>query len=196
MAPFPGDRVRPRQDGAVDDQAGTGSGADDGGEHDTGAGGGAIDGLGQCEAVGVIGDANGAVERGGQVEVQRLADQERGICVFDDPCGGRDGAGYGNPDRTPCSDRRLHGRHQPSDRIDGRGIVARRCGNAAACPDATVVADGNGLDFGAAEIDADPHGGKAESDFGLRPRLFDRMRSGPCPPGRLMPSRSAVPPEV
>ena len=64
MAPFAGDAVAATHHLAIDHDAAAAAGAEDDAEHHAVAGAGAIDGLGQREAVGVVLDAHLASRAG------------------------------------------------------------------------------------------------------------------------------------
>ncbi len=76
----------------------TAAGAEDDAEDDIAPGGGAIGGLGQGEAIGVVGDADFAAEQSLQVLVEGMAVQGDGIGVFHQAGGGADAAGDADAD--------------------------------------------------------------------------------------------------
>ena len=70
MPPLAGDALAAVQDPAVDDDASADPGAEDDAEEDAGPASGAKAGLGEGEAVGVVGHLHPAAEIGGQVVEQ------------------------------------------------------------------------------------------------------------------------------
>src|SRR5206468_306063 len=75
MSPLSGDEVRALDAAAIHDDSSTHSSAKDDAEHDAGARGRAIAGLGEREAVGVIGKPHRPAEPHLEVRLQRLSDE-------------------------------------------------------------------------------------------------------------------------
>ena len=93
MAPLAGDALAAVQDPAVDDDAPADPGAEDDAEEDAGPAAGAEAGLGEGEAVGVVGHLHPAAEIGGQVVEQGAAVEAGGVGVLQGPGAGVQHAG-------------------------------------------------------------------------------------------------------
>ena len=83
VAPFAGNRVRANEDAAVDDDAAADPGSDDDPEDDVAARARAVGGLGQGEAVGVVGHPDLAAERLAEILVERVPDELDRVGVLD-----------------------------------------------------------------------------------------------------------------
>ncbi len=105
VAPLAGYPTPAVQQLAVDDDAAAGAGADDHAEYATPAGAGAVHGLAERKAVGVVRRAHLAFEQRGQVALQRVAVEHRRIRVAHL-------AGH-RTDRARNADADAHGRGQP-----------------------------------------------------------------------------------
>src|SRR5262249_40071137 len=88
VAPLAGDRVRPGEDPAVDDDAAAGPGTQDHAEDDAGSRARAIARLGEGEAVRVVREPQGTMEQALQILAQRAAVQPDAVGVLDH-AGGR-----------------------------------------------------------------------------------------------------------
>jgi hypothetical protein len=154
VAPLAGDAVGAVDQAAVDHEAAAATGAQNDREGDLGARRGAVDGFGQGQAVGVVGQANVAPQRGGQVLAEGAAVQVDGVGIAHDPGGGRDRAGQADAHRADAAGLLFDPGDQITDRLD-RGVVGSRIGR----PDAGQIGargiQGGGLDLGAAKINAD-----------------------------------------
>jgi len=93
MPPFAGNGVGPGQQAAVNDYAAAHAGAENHPEYTGGPRACAIAGLGQGKTVGVIGQANGALQTLLKVAGKVLADQAGGVGVLNASVIGRARAG-------------------------------------------------------------------------------------------------------
>ena len=75
MAPFAGDRIGAAKDPSAYGDAAADAGAENDAEHALKACRGAVDGLRQREAIGVIGEADRSTKRRFEIALQRAADQ-------------------------------------------------------------------------------------------------------------------------
>jgi hypothetical protein len=75
VSPLARDRVRAFENPAIHHDAAARAGAEDDAKHDLRSGGRAIDRFGQCETVGIIGEADGPIEQLREVVRQRLTDE-------------------------------------------------------------------------------------------------------------------------
>jgi len=87
VSPFACDGVGAVQHAAMRHNAAAHASAEDHAEHDIRAGRGAIGGLGQGKAVGVVGKANFPAQSGLHVLLERPADEAGGIAVFHQAAG-------------------------------------------------------------------------------------------------------------
>src|SRR5689334_8039757 len=72
VTPFTGDAVRPVEQRTTHHDAGTNTGAEDRAEDDLGALAGAVARLREREAVGIVGDADLALQHGFEIALERL----------------------------------------------------------------------------------------------------------------------------
>ena len=154
VAPFAGDRRRAMEQAPMHDDAAADAGTEDGAEHDVGAACRAVGRLGQGEAVGVVGQAYLAAERGLEVTAQRAADQAGRIGVLD-RAGIRLGPRDADTDAAACAELAFRCGDQSGHGGDGGRVIAGRGGNAAAQQLAAVIGQRDDLDLGAAEVDAE-----------------------------------------
>ncbi len=117
VAPFAGDGVAAGEYPPADDQAAADAGAEDDPEYNVMAGPGPVGGLGDGEAVGVVGETHGAAEGGFEVLVQGPADERGRVGVLDHARGRRKGAGDADADAADLSDTLLHGSDQVGDDV-------------------------------------------------------------------------------
>ncbi len=158
MAPLAGDAVGTGQQLAVHHHAAAAAGAEDHAEHAARAGAGAVDRLGQREAVGVVVQAQLAAERALEVLLERLAVHPGRVAVAQLARGRRQRARMADADRQPRgAGRGLERLHQLRDRDERAGVVAARRGDALAVQDPRARAEQRGFDFGAADVNADAH---------------------------------------
>ena len=157
VAPLAADRVGADPDAAAMDDAAADAGAQDHAEDHRRAGAGAVARLGEREAVGVVLEPHLAAERIAEIAPERHADELRRVGVLDQAGGRRHRARHADAHRAAAADACLealdhltHGQHRGA-------VVARRRGDAQARQLAARGIDGDRLDLGAAEIDADAH---------------------------------------
>jgi hypothetical protein len=155
MSPFSRDRVGADEDLSLDGDAAPDTGAENDPEYGIDPGSRAIGGLRQGKAIRVVGQARRPPERGLDIALQGAPDQPGGIGVFDEAGFRGDSAGNTNPDRSRCANFLLDAADESNDRVDRCAIVLHRRRNSAADADQPQDVDGGGLDFGAAEVDAD-----------------------------------------
>ena len=117
----------------------------------------AVGGLRDGEAVGVVGDADGAVERGGKVVDQRMAVEPGGIGVLDQAIGGADAAGNSGPNGPAPAGLPLQLVDERGHGGDAGAVVAAGRIDAQAGELVAGVVEGERFDLGAAEVDADAH---------------------------------------
>ncbi len=158
VAPFAGDGVGSAHHLFVDHEAAAHAGAEDGAEHDFRIGARAVGGLRQRETVGVVGDAHRLPEGGGEIALQRMADEANRIGVL------HQSRHRGNSTRNADA----HGRHAGAlghglgrarelrHGADRAGVVAHGCRGTLAEQRPPVAGQRDRLDLGAAEVDADP----------------------------------------
>src|SRR5262249_35851410 len=144
---------------AADHDAAAHAGAEDHAEDDARAGRGAVGGLGEREAVGVVGDAHRAPEPRFEILPERPPVEPSGIAVADEPGRRRDRARSADADRAARAELGLGGGDEPADRLDGAGIIFARRRDAPAqqlaLAAALARAERHDLDLGPAEVDAE-----------------------------------------
>ena len=158
MAPLAADGVDPLDDAAVHDDAAADPRAEDHPEHHLGALAGAVDRLGEREAVGVVGDLHRPVERRGEVAAQVAAVQPGRVALGDDAGRAVDRARHADADALDRpAGRGLQALHQPADRPDAAVVVVARGRHPGAGALGAVGAEDDALDLGAAVVEAQPH---------------------------------------
>ena len=100
---------------AANDDAAADAGAEDDPENDLGAVPGAIDGFGKGKAVGIVGQADFALQQSFEVGAQRAADQAGRVGVLDPPVRQRFGAGNADADRAAPAQLGFRRRDQSTD---------------------------------------------------------------------------------
>ncbi len=156
MAPLPGDLVGSVVDVLPDDDAAANTSAEDDTEHHLEAAAGAIDRLGEGEAVSVVGDTDRASEAGLEVGLERAADEPDGVGVLDQAGGASDNSWDADADGALFAGFGFQLSDEAYDRVDGGGVVARGWDPAAGGDD-IIGGQGDGFDLGAAQINPDLH---------------------------------------
>jgi hypothetical protein len=157
VPPFAGDRVRPGEDPAVDDDAAADSGAEDDAEDHPCALRRAINRFAERKAICVIGQPHGPAERRGQVAVERPPDQARGIGVLHEAGGRRQHARYAQADAVSAPERRFGIFDQGFDGGDDADVVPRGRRQPTAAENRAVHAQRRRLDLGAPDINPKTH---------------------------------------
>ena len=158
VAPFAGEAVGPLQHPAVHRDAAAAAGAQDHAEHHRRARAGAVGRLGERQAVGVVGERDRLPEPRGEVGVQRLAVQAGGVGVLHAAVGPRR-AGRADAHAERPAGRVARSRDQPGDRVERGAVVVGGRRHARAPAFAAVRVEQQGLDLGAAEVDAERRAG-------------------------------------
>ena len=135
MSPFAGNRIDADEQPAADHDAAAHSGTEDDAEDGAAAGGRAVDRLGQRKAIGVVGEAHRAAERGLDIAAERPAVEPGRIGVLHQSGSGDDRAGNADADRSGRADLALQRGDQPGNRRDRAVIIADRRGDSTARPD-------------------------------------------------------------
>ena len=156
VAPFAGHAVGALDELAVDRQAAAATGADDHREDPGQACRRTVDGLGQGQAVGVVGQPHGTTQARLQVLAEPPAVQPSGIGVAHHARARRHRARRAHADRAAAAGLLLGLGDQVADRDDGR-VVGSRLGGPHASQEPAVRRQGGGLDLRAAKINADLH---------------------------------------
>lgn len=168
VAPFAADGLGAGPDVAVDDESAAAPGAHDDAEDHAVAAGGPVEGFGEGEAVGVVFDAEGALDEAFEVVMERVAVEAEGVGVFEEAGVGGEGAGGSDAEgvfggASFVEDVAVEG----GDAFeDGRISLFGQGGDAAADEDVAVGIEDCAFDLGAAEVDADAMG--HEVKFGPR----------------------------
>ncbi len=157
MAPFARNGMGAGEHATADTHAAAHAGARDNAEDDLGAYRSPIRRLGQCKTIRIVSHAHGLPDGLCQVFVERMVDQVGRVRVLHE-AGAR-------ADRSRDRDAHARVAGQPHPRrnneiahgADCVVITRLRRGRALAQDDCAVVAQRHDLDFGAAEVDADPH---------------------------------------
>jgi hypothetical protein len=158
MAPFAGNAVGPAQELAADDDAAPDAGPQDDPEDDGRAGARPIRRLGDGKAIGIIGQAQRPAEGARQILVEGAAVEPGGIGVLDQAGRGRDRSRHADSDEAGAAARlALRLRHHLGDGCQGCLVVLPRRGAPEAASGDALPVEGEGLDLGAAQIDADAH---------------------------------------
>ena len=150
--------VRPVVRPAADRDPRPGARAEDHREDDVVPGAGAVDRLGDREAVGVVLDPDLAAERRAQVGLDRLAQHPGRAAALAEPAHRLERARHADPDR--CRSAPVLGLElvdELADRRDAGGIVLARRVAAQAQQLAPVRLHRDALDLGAAPVDSDQH---------------------------------------
>ena len=158
VPPFAGDGIAPADQPAIDHQSAAHAGPEYDAEQAPGAGPGAIHGLRQGEAVGIVLQPDGAPESLLQIAVEGRADDPGGIGVLDPPGGGRQGAGNADADTAAAAGLPLQSQDEIGDGFQGRPVISLGAGQAAAGQSFARFVEDNAFDLGAAQINADSHG--------------------------------------
>ena len=124
VAPLPGDLVGAVVDPPADHDSAADTGAEDDAEDGVVPLARAVDGLGQGEAVGVVGDSDRAVEARLEVGLEGVAVEPSGVGVLDQAGGAGDDAGDADPDGTGAAGLRLELGDQAGDGVEA-GLVVR-----------------------------------------------------------------------
>ena len=141
------------------------------------AGGGPVGGFGQGEAVGVVFDSDDAVERVAKVAAEGAAVEPGGVGVLDEAGLGTDGAGDADADARLAVELVL-GRADELDESADRVVVDAGVWHAPAREHGTGGIERDDLEFGAAEIDADPETRHWSWSPGRFSVLLTRPRAG------------------
>jgi hypothetical protein len=112
----------------------------------------AIASFGKREAVGIVGQADLALQEGFEVGAKRLADQASRVGILDMPVGKRFRPRDANADSPASTDFLFSAADQPGHCPQCRGVVSLRCGNAAAPDLLTTGFESDDLDFCAAQV--------------------------------------------
>ncbi len=132
MPPFTGNGVGAAEHLAIDDDAAADAGSQNHAKDRCGAGGGAIGGFGQRQAVGIVGQPDRAIECAFEVLLQRLAVEAGGVGVLD-PAGGRGNrAGGADADGAAGAQLGFGLLNQRGDGRNGGGVILLRGGHTAA----------------------------------------------------------------
>ena len=142
---------------AVSRDASTATGAEDDREDHLRASGRTVGGLGDGEAVGVVGAADGTGQGSRKVMLQRLAVEPGGVCILHQTSGADNGAWNSDAHRggTAAADALLQLSHHVSDRLHRGGIVMLRGSNAQAGHLRAVRVQRESLNLCPAEVDSD-----------------------------------------
>ena len=125
-------------------------------EHQSGPGPCPILGLGQSEAIGVIGKPHRTPQRHCQIVIQGFADQPGGVGVLHQTGGGTDGSRHADPHLGRLTQLGLHPLNQIAD--GGNGRLVRSDGRHPPPHQfAPLIIQSDGFGLGAAQINADPH---------------------------------------
>ncbi len=139
----------------MDDDAGTHTRAENGGEDDLRAGSGTIGRLGHGKAVGVVLQPHLPPESAREITIQWTADEPGRVGVLDQASGRRDRAGNADADRAARAGGPLKLGDERGDGGDLAVIVAGRRGGPLAEELAPIGGERDDFELGAAEIDAD-----------------------------------------
>ena len=151
-------------DAAVHDDAAAAAGAEDDPEHDSIAGAGTVGGLAEGEAVGVVLDADLAVQAFADVVVEAVAVQGDGVGALDQAGGGADDARDADADCGGDAEAGFAVANQGGDGAERVGVAGGR-GDAVTEDLRAGRAEGDDFDLGAAEVDADSMGGHATAVY-------------------------------
>ena len=154
VAPFAGQAVGPAQHAAVHGDARTGAGAQDHRKHHGCVGTGAVGGLAQRQAVGVVGQPHGLADGGLHVTLQRHPVQAGGVAVLHDAfrrLAARRADTHGQ--RLPAG-RLTCLRHQIGQHLHRARVASHRRGHALAPQRLASGGEQHRLGLGAAQVDA------------------------------------------
>ena len=167
MPPLPRQCVRAREHALTHRDAAAAASAEDDAEHHIGAGRGAVGGLREREAVGVVGQSHRPRERDLEVFGERFAVQPRRVGVFHAPGCRRHRAWNADANRGPGRGAGFEVRHHRGNGVERLAVVVSRCRdpNAPHLPPGRVERDA--LDLRAADVDTNPkHGFHGYTDHG------------------------------
>ena len=160
MAPLTSDEVCAGERVSADDDSASDTRADDDAEHDVRACRRAIGRLGECEAIGVVHDANFTVQMFLEIARQRLSVEPHRIGILYESGVGNDDPRNPDTNGSHATDFLLDVGDERRDRHE-RFLIARRRRDALPNELFSVSVHRERFDLGAAEIDAD-----AEFGFG------------------------------
>lgn len=180
VPPFPGDRVRTEERSATHHHPPSDTGPEDDSEHDFRISGRPIDGLGEREAIGVIGEPNLAPEGAGEVFAQGLSVEPGGVAVLHPPGARGNGPGSAHSDRRCGIESRTETLDEVGKRCQGGRVVVTRGGDSVAPDHGAIRGEENALDLRAAEVDPDAHGRKHTVSSRMN-RVGDRIAVGLAP---------------
>ena len=155
VTPFAGNRIGPDEHPAVDHDATTDTGAENDAEHHAGIAAGTIDSFRQRKTVGVIGQANVALEQCLQVAAQGFADQAGRVRILDQSVAQRLGAWNADAHGAALVQFQLDGFDQSGNRHYRPEIISLWRGNASPEHYSAVICQRDDFDFGATQIDTD-----------------------------------------
>ncbi len=158
VPPFAGNRVGADQQPPADHDAAADPGAENDPEHGAAAGRRSVDRFRQGKAIGVVGKADRAAERGFEIAAERPAVEPGRIGVLHQPGLDDNGPRYAHPDRSARADLALDRRDEADKCGNATVVIADRRGDSPSRPDPALRVDGCRLDLGAAEIDSDAQG--------------------------------------
>jgi hypothetical protein len=157
VAELPGHAVLAFQQLAIHHNAAAAPRADDQPEHDAAPGRRAVRGLGEGEAIRIVGDAHFAPQQRAEILVERMAVQRVGIGVLHQPGGRRDAARYAHAHGGAHPGLGLGLAHQSGHHLQ-RGAVASGGWRAAAQQLLALRVQQEDFGFRAAEVDANTIG--------------------------------------
>ncbi len=146
----------------VDDDTAADPGSQRRAEDDPGILSGAVEGLGDGEAVAVVGHADRQAENRFQIHVERLSLNPGGVAVLHQPGLRIEDSGHADTDGSNGFGRLfLQGRDQPGNRLQRPRIVAARRRHAQPHEFPIFPIEQGARALGAAEIQPDPDSGRA-----------------------------------
>ena len=157
MAPLARHRVRTGDRPAAHHDTAADSGAQNDPEHRAGSRAGAVNRLGQREAVGVVGQAHRPPDARGEILRKWLAYQPGRVGVLDETGGWRHRTGNADADCAGDAYLGFARQHEIRQNFDRCRVIALWRGDAPARHDSALVGKHSRLDFRAAEIQSNPH---------------------------------------
>jgi hypothetical protein len=130
VSPLAGQAVGSGVGVAAEGDAAAAAGTHDHAEDNMEVAGGAVGGLADSEAVGIIGAADRAREGVREVALQRAAVEPERVGILDQACGRDNGARDADADRAGLAGGGFNLGNKPGDGAEGAIVIAARCRDA------------------------------------------------------------------
>jgi hypothetical protein len=156
MPPFAGNAVGASENALPDGDAAADASAENHAEDHFCPLAGAVDGFRKGKAVGVVGQANIALQQRLQILAQPLADQAGRVGVLDPPVNGRFGAGRPDADAAALAKLAFRRFDQLADRPQRTVVIALRCRTAPPQQDPARAVERDQFNLAAAKVYPNP----------------------------------------